>query len=161
MFHANTSTYRTNANGEVLTGKQIIDGTEYVFASDGHVVDGVIGYNGKLYLVKDSKIQKNYFGAFFSKNEILGGINFTGIYGTDENGVLLEGVQRSLDGQLHYFQPEVKSVDKPTWKEIDGKRYRLTKWYLPEHHAGMYTTIILTNDTLKSMIRPTQLIMRE
>ena len=142
-------TYRTNADGEVLTGKQIIDGTEYVFASDGHVVDGVIGYNGKLYLVKDSKIQKNYFGAFFSKNEILGGINFTGIYGTDENGVLLEGVQRSLDGQLHYFQPEVKSVDKPTWKEIDGKRYRLTKWYLPEHHADMYTTIILTNDTLK------------
>ena len=142
-------TYRTNADGEVLTGKQIIDGTEYVFASDGHVVDGVIGYNGKLYLVKDSKIQKNYFGAFFSKNPILGGINFTGIYGTDENGVLLEGVQRGLDGQLHYFQPEVKSVDKPTWKEIDGKRYRLTKWYLPEHHAGMYTTIILTNDTLK------------
>ena len=144
-----TYTYRTNADGEVLTGKQMIDGTEYVFASDGHVVDGVIGYDGKLYLVKDSKIQKNYFGAFFSKNEILGGINFTGIYGTDENGVLLEGVQRSLDGQLHYFQPEVKSVDKPTWKEIDGKRYRLTKWYLPEHHAGMYTTIILTNDTLK------------
>ena len=149
MFHANTSTYRTNANGEVLTGKQIIDGKEYIFASDGQVVDGIIGYDGKLYLVKDSKIQKNYFGAFFSKNPILGGINFTGIYGTDENGVLLEGVQRGLDGQLHYFQPEVKSVDKPTWKEIDGKRYRLTKWYLPEHHAGMYTTIILTNDTLK------------
>ena len=142
-------TYRTNADGEVLTGKQIIDGTEYIFASDGQVVDGVVRYDGKLYLVKDSKIEKNYFGAFFSKNEILGGINFTGIYGTDENGVLLEGVQRSLDGQLHYFQPEVKSVDKPTWKEIDGKRYRLTKWYLPEHHAGMYTTIILTNDTLK------------
>lgn len=142
-------TYRTNADGEVLTGKQIIDGTEYVFASDGHVVDGVIGYNGKLYLVKDSKIEKNYFGAFFSKNEILGGINFTGIYGTDENGVLLEGVQRGLDGQLHYFQPEVKSVDKPTWKEIDGKRYRLTKSYRTERYAGMYTTIILTNDTLK------------
>ena len=142
-------TYRTNADGEVLTGKQIIDGTEYIFASDGQVVDGVVRYDGKLYLVKDSKIEKNYFGAFFSKNEILGGINFTGIYGTDENGVLLEGVQRGLDGQLHYFQPEVKSVDKPTWKEIDGKRYRLTKWYLPEHHAGMYTTIILTNDTLK------------
>ena len=144
-----TYTYRTNADGEVLTGKQIIDGKEYIFGSTGQVVDGVVRYDGKLYLVKDSKIEKNYFGAFFSKNEILGGINFTGIYGTDENGVLLEGVQRSLDGQLHYFQPEVKSVDKPTWKEIDGKRYRLTKWYLPEHHAGMYTTIILTNDTLK------------
>lgn len=144
-----TYTYRTNADGEVLTGKQMIDGTEYVFASDGHVVDGVIGYDGKLYLVKDSKIQKNYFGAFFSKNPILGGINFTGIYGTDENGVLLEGVQRGLDGQLHYFQPEVKSVDKPTWKEIDGKRYRLTKSYRTERYAGMYTTIILTNDTLK------------
>ena len=142
-------TYRTNADGEVLTGKQIIDGKEYIFGSTGQVVDGVVRYDGKLYLVKDSKIEKNYFGAFFSKNEILGGINFTGIYGTDENGVLLEGVQRGLDGQLHYFQPEVKSVNKPTWKEIDGKRYRLTKWYLPEHHAGMYTTIILTNDTLK------------
>ena len=142
-------TYRTNADGEVLTGKQIIDGTEYIFASDGQVVDGVVRYDGKLYLVKDSKIEKNYFGAFFSKNEILGGINFTGIYGTDENGVLLEGVQRGLDGQLHYFQPEVKSVDKPTWKEIDGKRYRLTKSYRTERYAGMYTTIILTNDTLK------------
>ena len=144
-----TYTYRTNADGEVLTGKQMIDGTEYVFASDGHVVDGVIGYNGKLYLVKDSKIQKNYFGAFFSKNEILGGINFTGIYGTDENGVLLEGVQRGLDGQLHYFQPEVKSVDKPTWKEIDGKRYRLTKSYRTERYADMYTAIILSDTTLK------------
>ena len=29
-----TYTYRTNADGEVLTGKQMIDGTEYVFASD-------------------------------------------------------------------------------------------------------------------------------
>ncbi|MBS7055526.1 MAG: KxYKxGKxW signal peptide domain-containing protein, partial [Streptococcus salivarius] len=84
MFHANTSTYRTNANGEVLTGKQIIDGKEYIFASKGQVVDGIISYDGKLYLVTDSKIEKNYFGAFFSKNEILGGINFTGIYGTDE-----------------------------------------------------------------------------
>ena len=144
-----TYTYRTNADGEVLTGKQMIDGTEYVFASDGHVVDGVIGYDGKLYLVKDSKIQKNYFGAFFSKNPILGGINFTGIYGTDENGVLLEGVQRGLDGQLHYFQPEVKSVDKPTWKEIDGKRYRLTKSYRTERYADMYTAIILSDTTLK------------
>ncbi|MCP9062892.1 KxYKxGKxW signal peptide domain-containing protein [Streptococcus salivarius] len=144
-----TYTYRTNADGEVLTGKQMIDGTEYVFASDGHVVDGVIGYDGKLYLVKDSKIQKNYFGAFFSKNPILGGINFTGIYGTDENGVLLKGVQRGLDGQLHYFQPEVKSVDKPTWKEIDGKRYRLTKSYRTERYADMYTAIILSDTTLK------------
>ena len=149
MFHANTSTYRTNANGEVLTGKQIIDGKEYIFASKGQVVDGIIGYDSKLYLVTDSKIEKNYFGAFFSKNEILGGINFTGIYGTDENGVLLEGVQRSLDGQLHYFQPKVESINKPTWKEIDGKRYRLTKSYRTERYAGMYTTIILTNDTLK------------
>ena len=142
-------TYRTNADGEVLRGKQIIDGTEYVFASDGRVVDGVIGYDDKLYLVKDSKIEKNYFGAFFSKNEILGGTSFSGIYGTDENGVLLMGIQRGSDGQLHYFQPEVKSVNKPTWKEIDGKRYRLTKSYLKERHAGMYTTIILTDTTLK------------
>ena len=142
-------TYRTNADGEVLTGKQIIDGTEYVFASDGRVVDGVIGYDDKLYLVKDSKIEKNYFGAFFSKDPVLGGTSFSGIYGTDENGVLPEGIQRGLDGQLHYFQPEVKSVDKPTWKEIDGKRYRLIKSYLKERHAGMYTTIILTDTTLK------------
>ena len=149
MFHANTSTYRTNANGEVLTGKQIIDGKEYIFASKGQVLDGIIGYDSKLYLVTDSKIEKNYFGALFSKKTFWGGPSFSGIYGTDKNGVLLEGIQRGSDGHLHYFQPEVKSVDKPTWKEIDGKRYRLTKWYLPEHHAGMYTTIILTNDTLK------------
>ena len=142
-------TYRTNADGEVLTGKQIIDGTEYVFASDGRVVDGVIGYDGKLYLVKESKIEKNYFGAFFSKDPVLGGTSFSGIYGTDENGVLLEGIQRGSDGQLHYFQPEVKSVYKPTWKEIDGKRYRLTKSYRTERYAGMYTAIILADTTLK------------
>ena len=142
-------TYRTNADGEVLTGKQIIDGTEYVFASDGRVVDGVIGYDGKLYLVTNSKIEKNYFGAFFSKDPVLGGTSFSGIYGTDENGVLLEGIQRGSDGHLHYFQPEVKSVDKPTWKEIDGKRYRLTKSYRTERYAGMYTAIILADTTLK------------
>ena len=149
MFHANTSTYRTNANGEVLTGKQIIDGKEYIFASKGQVLDGIIGYDSKLYLVTDSKIEKNYFGALFSKKTFWGGPSFSGIYGTDKNGVLLEGIQRGSDGHLHYFQPEVKSVDKPTWKEIDGKRYRLTKSYRTERYAGMYTTIILTNDTLK------------
>ena len=149
MFHANTSTYRTNANGEVLTGKQIIDGKEYIFASKGQVVDGIIGYDSKLYLVTDSKIEKNYFGALFSKKTFWGGPSFSGIYGTDKNGVLLEGIQRGSDGYLHYFQPKVESINKPTWKKIDGKRYRLTKWYLPEHHADMYTTIILTNDTLK------------
>ena len=62
MFHANTSTYRTNANGEVLTGKQIIDGKEYIFASKGQVLDGIIGYDSKLYLVTDSKIEKNILG---------------------------------------------------------------------------------------------------
>ena len=149
MFHANTSTYRTNANGEVLTGKQIIDGKEYIFASKGQVLDGIIGYDSKLYLVTDSKIEKNYFGALFSKKTFWGGPSFSGIYGTDKNGVLLEGIQRGSDGHLHYFQPEVKSVDKPTWKEIDGKRYRLTKSYRTERYAGMYTTIIITNDTLK------------
>ena len=142
-------TYRTNADGEVLTGKQIIDGKEYIFGSDGQVVDGVVRYDGKLYLVKDSKIEKNYFGAFFSKNEILGGTSFSGIYGTDENGGLLEGIQRGSDGYLHYFQPKVESINKPTWKEIDGKRYRLTKSYQTERYAGMYTTIILADTTLK------------
>ena len=134
MFPANTSTYRTNANGEVLTGKQIIDGKEYIFASKGQVVDGIIGYDSKLYLVTDSKIEKNYFGALFSKKTFWGGPSFSGIYCTDKNGVLLEGLE---------------SINKPTWKEIDGKRYRLTKSYRTERYAGMYTTIILTNDTLK------------
>ena len=142
-------TYRTNADGEVLTGKQIIDGKEYIFGSTGQVVDGVVRYDGKLYLVKDSKIEKNYFGAFFSKNEILGGTSFSGIYGTDNNGVLLEGIQRGSDGYLHYFQPKVESINKPTWKEIDGKRYRLTKSYRTERYAGMYTAIILADTTLK------------
>ena len=81
---------------------------------------------------------------FFQKKTFWGGPSFSGIYGTDKNGVLLEGIQRGSDGHLHYFQPEVKSVDKPTWKEIDGKRYRLTKiisnrkicWYV--HHYYHY-----------------------
>ena len=149
MFHANTSTYRTNANGEVLTGKQIIDGKEYIFASKGQVVDGIIGYDSKLYLVTDSKIEKNYFGALFSKKTFWGGPSFSGIYGTDENGILLEGIQRGSDGYLHYFQPKVESINKPTWKEIDGKRYRLTKSYRTERYAGMYTAIILADTTLK------------
>ena len=144
-----TYTYRTNADGEVLTGKQIIDGKEYIFGSTGQVVDGVVRYDGKLYLVKDSKIEKNYFGAFFSKNEILGGTSFSGIYGPDNNGVLLEGIQRGSDGPLHYFQPKLESINKPTWKEIDGKRYRLTKSYQTERYAGMYTAIILADTTLK------------
>ena len=72
MFHANTSTYRTNANGEVLTGKQIIDGKEYIFASKGQVVDGIIGYDSKLYLVTDSKIEKKLFWSPFFKKNILG-----------------------------------------------------------------------------------------
>ena len=144
-----TYTYRTNADGEVLTGKQMIDGKEYIFGSTGQVVDGVVRYDGKLYLVTDSKIEKNYFGALFSKKTFWGGPSFSGIYGTDKNGVLLEGIQRGSDGHLHYFQPEVKSVDKPTWKEIDGKRYRLTKSYRTERYAGMYTTIILADTTLK------------
>lgn len=149
MFHANTSTYRTNANGEVLTGKQIIDGKEYIFGSTGQVVDGVVRYDGKLYLVTDSKIEKNYFGALFSKKTFWGGPSFSGIYGTDKNGVLLEGIQRGSDGYLHYFQPKVESINKPTWKEIDGKRYRLTKSYRTERYAGMYTAIILADTTLK------------
>lgn len=74
MFHANTSTYRTNANGEVLTGKQIIDGKEYIFALKGQVLDGIIGYDSKLYLVTDSKIEKNYFGALFSKKHFGAGL---------------------------------------------------------------------------------------
>lgn len=142
-------TYRTNADGEVLTGKQTIDGKEYIFASDGQVVDGIIGYDSKFYLVSASKIEKNYFGAFFSKNPILGGTSFSGIYGTDANGILLEGIQRGSDGYLHYFQPKVESINKPTWKEIDGKRYRLTKSYRTERYAGMYTAIILADTTLK------------
>ncbi len=142
-------TYRTNSDGEVLTGKQIIDGTEYVFASKGQVVDGIIGYDSKLYLVTDSKIEKNYFGALFSKKTFWGGPSFSGIYGTDKNGVLLEGIQRGSDGYLHYFQPKVESINKPTWKEIDGKRYRLTKSYRTERYAGMYTAIILADTTLK------------
>ena len=127
----------------------IIDGKEYIFASKGQVLDGIIGYDSKLYLVTDSKIEKNYFGALFSKKTFWGGPSFSGIYGTDKNGVLLEGIQRGSDGYLHYFQPKVESINKPTWKEIDGKRYRLTKSYRTERYAGMYTTIILTNDTLK------------
>ena len=79
----------------------------------------------------------------------MGGTSFSGIYGTDNNGVLLEGIQRGSDGQLHYFQPKVESINKPTWKEIDGKRYRLTKSYQTERYAGMYTAIILADTTLK------------
>ena len=74
MFHANTSTYRTNANGEVLTGKQIIDGKEYIFALKGQVLDGIIGYDSKLYLVTDSKIEKTILEPFFKKKHFGAGL---------------------------------------------------------------------------------------
>ena len=77
-------TYRTNADGEVLTGKQIIDGKEYIFASKGQVVDGIIGYDSKLYLVTDSKIEKTILEPFFKKNILGRALVYSGIYGTDK-----------------------------------------------------------------------------
>ena len=44
-----------------------------------------------------------------------------------KTALFLEGIKRGADGQLHYFQPEVYSVEHPTWKEIDGHLYRFGK----------------------------------
>ena len=147
MFHANTSTYRTNANGEVLTGKQIIDGKEYLFGKDGYIITGIIDRDGKKYLYISSELQKNVLFLWMQKTFSGGGIP-KGIFGTDENGVVLEGIKRGADGQLHYFQPEVYSVEQPTWKEIDGHLYRFGKELTPFPNLGL-VTIILSNTTLK------------
>lgn len=147
MFHANTSTYRTNANGEVLTGKQIIDGKEYLFGKDGYIITDIINRDGKKYLYISSELQKNVLFLWMQKTFSGGGIP-KGIFGTDENGVVLEGIKRGADGQLHYFQPEVYSVEQPTWKEIDGHLYRFGKELTPFPNLGL-VTIILSNTTLK------------
>ena len=147
MYFANTSTYRTNANGEVLTGNQIIDGKEYLFGKDGYIITGIIDRDGKKYLYISSELQKNVLFLWMQKTFSGGGIP-KGIFGTDENGVVLEGIKRGADGQLHYFQPEVYSVEHPTWKEIDGHLYRFGKELTPFPNLGL-VTIILSNTTLK------------
>ena len=149
MFFSSKTTYHTDADGVIQTGRQLIDGKEYIFSENGVVLNGIITFENKDYFVINSVVQKNSLKAYFAPVVYHNEGIFNGIYGTDENGIVLKGFQRGSDGHLHYFQPEVKSVDKPTWKEIDGKRYRLTKSYRTERYAGMYTTIILTNDTLK------------
>lgn len=147
MYFANTSIYRTNANGEVLTGKQIIDGKEYFFGKDGNIITGIINRDGKKYLYISSELQKN--GLFsWRENTFSGGGIPRGIFGTDEDGVVLEGIKRGSDGQLHYFQPEVYSVEQPTWKEINGHLYRFGKSYAHVRYFGLVTSI-LSNTTLR------------
>ena len=149
MFFSSKTTYHTDADGVIQTGRQLIDGKEYIFSENGVVLNGIITFENKDYFVINSVVQKNSLKAYFApvvyNNE---GI-FNGIYGTDENGIVLKGFQRGIDGQLHYFQPEVKSVTKPSWEEINGQRYRLTDGDYVEPTAGMRPTIIVSNTTLK------------
>ena len=108
MFFSSKTTYHTDADGVIQTGRHIIDGKEYIFSENGVVLNGIITFENKDYFVINSVVQKNSLKAYFApvvyNNE---GI-FNGIYGTDENGIVLKGFQRGIDGQLHYFQPAVK-----------------------------------------------------
>ena len=149
MFFSSKTTYHTDADGVIQTGRQIIDGKEYIFTENGVVLNGIVTFENKDYFVINSEVQKNSLKAYFAPVVYrIEGI-FNGIYGTDENGIVLNGFQRGIDGQLHYFQPAVKSVTKPSWEEINGQRYRLTDGDYVEPTAGMRPTIIVSNTTLK------------
>ena len=149
MFFSSKTTYHTDADGVIQTGKQIIDGKEYIFSENGVVLNGIITFENKDYFVINSVVQKNSLKAYFAPVVYHNEGIFNGIYGTDENGIVLKGFQRGIDGQLHYFQPAVKSVTKPSWEEINGQRYRLTDGDYVEPTAGMRPTIIVSNTTLK------------
>ena len=149
MFFSSKTTYHTDADGVIQTGRQLIDGKEYIFSENGVVLNGIITFENKDYFVINSVVQKNSLKAYFAPVVYHNEGIFNGIYGTDENGIVLKGFQRGIDGQLHYFQPEVKSVTKPSWEEINGQRYRLTDGDYVEPTAGMRPTIIVSNTTLK------------
>lgn len=122
-----TVTYQTDQDGVVLTGDQIINGQDYHFSPDGQIYSGELTRNGKKYLYIDSQLMKNFLGSL-TEASYIGGLRILGRYGTDENGVILDGFARAYDGQLYYFQPNLKvpgilSVTEPSWKEIDGKLY--------------------------------------
>ena len=129
----NTS-YRSNKFGQVLTGEHHINGDDYYFSNSGSPVTGIVNKGGKDYYYFEGKLLKNYLGPLLGRQELDYDAYYSGIVGTDKDGVLLTGVSTANNGKLYYFEniyfdnsniPKMFTVTTPTWKTIDGKLYHL------------------------------------
>ena len=125
----NTS-YRSNKFGQVLTGEHHINGDDYYFSNSGSPVTDIVEKGGKDYYYFEGKLLKNYLGPLLKRQELDYDAYYSGIVGTDKDGVLLTGVSTANNGKLYYFEnnrniPKMFTVTTPTWKTIDGKLYHL------------------------------------
>ena len=130
----NTS-YRSNKFGQVLTGEHHINGDDYYFSNSGSPVTDIVKKGGKDYYYFEGKLLKNYLGPLLGRQELDYDAYYSGIVGTDKDGVLLTGVSTANNGKLYYFEnnryfdnsniPKMFTVTTPTWKTIDGKLYHL------------------------------------
>ena len=125
----NTS-YRSNKFGQVLTGEHHINGDDYYFSNSGSPVTDIVAKGGKDYYYFEGKLLKNYLGPLLKRQELDYDAYYSGIVGTDKDGVLLTGVSTANNGKLYYFEnksdiPKMFAVTTPTWKTIDGKLYHL------------------------------------
>lgn len=130
----NTS-YRSNKFGQVLTGEHHINGDDYYFSNSGSAVTAIVTKGGKDYYYFEGKLLKNYLGPLLKRQELDYDAVYSGIVGTDKDGVLLTGVSTANNGKLYYFEnnryfdnsniPKMFTVTTPTWKTIDGKLYHL------------------------------------
>ena len=131
----NTS-YRSNKFGQVLTGEHHINGDDYYFSNSGSPVTGIVNKGGKDYYYFEGKLLKNYLGPLLGRQELDYDAYYSGIVGTDKDGVLLTGVSTANNGKLYYFEnkgdiyheryiPQMVTVTTPTWKTIDDKLYHL------------------------------------
>ena len=125
----NTS-YRSNKFGQVLTGEHHINGDDYYFSNSGSPVTDIVEKGGKDYYYFEGKLLKNYLGPLLKRQELDYDAYYSGIVGTDKDGVLLTGVSTANNSKLYYFEnnrniPKMFTVTTPTWKTIDGKLYHL------------------------------------
>ena len=132
---SNTS-YRSNKFGQVLTGEHHINGDDYYFSNSGSAVTGIVTKGGKDYYYFEGKLLKNYLGPLLVRQNLDYDAYYSGIVGTDKDGVLLTGVSTANNGKLYYFEnkgdiyheryiPQMVTVTTATWKTIDGKLYHL------------------------------------
>ena len=132
---SNTS-YRSNKFGQVLTGEHHINGDDYYFSNSGSPVTDIVEKGGKDYYYFEGKLLKNYLGPLLKRQELDYDAVYSGIVGTDKDGVLLTGVSTANNGKLYYFEnkgdiyyeryiPQMVTITTPTWKTIDGKLYHL------------------------------------
>ncbi len=122
------------ANGNRLTGKQIVDGANYYFDANGVMQTGIVVIDGAKYYFSASGMAR--------KGLVTDGEK---MYYSEEDGKLRTGWLKSSDGiyyllpsdcsmakgwtkiddNVHYFGEDGKALSG--WNEIDGKKYFLGK----------------------------------